>query len=162
MQFNRIVMKPFLLLVMFLLPFAIKAQTTDSAKVIGIHPAVGKIISRDEKIKYHLFEEYKDSTFESAELFKCKDSTFLLSVKSIQGNELKSPISTKQLDDLYFKIDEVEKMQAKTADEYLQSSVAKEAEKKKKARDNSNFWIDFFTQLTIVTIETFITLALTN
>jgi hypothetical protein len=151
------------LLLAFLLsfPLLLKAGTGDTSKVIGIHPAVGKSISRDEKIKYKLFPEYIDSLFESAEVTRCSDSTFLLNVRTVQGTDIHNSISTKQLDDLYYRIDDIEKV--KKEPEYVMTEEEKKEERRKRNRqNNSDFWYDFLAQMTIATFEVIITAVLSN
>ncbi len=82
---------------------------SDTAKLIGLHPAVGKTISRDEKIKYHLFKLYDDNTFASAQIFMYNDTTYLLKITQTNGSLLQDTIRTNQMDDFYDRIDEVEK-----------------------------------------------------
>lgn len=140
-----------------------QAQTADSGKVIGIHPAVGKLITRDEKIRYRLFSEYKDSTFENAKIIKYNDSTFVLDVTSIQGTEIKTNVNTKQLDDLYFKIDDVVKGKSVDNDEYVKTDQEKKEERKRRRADaDRSFWYNFFAEMTILTFETILTFAFTN
>ncbi|MCW3085889.1 MAG: hypothetical protein JWP12_3255 [Bacteroidetes bacterium] len=81
----------------------------DTAKLIGLHPAVGKIISHNEKIKYRLFPEYSDNTFTSAQVFMYNDTTYLLKITQTDGNTLKDTIRTYQMDDFYTRIEDVEK-----------------------------------------------------
>jgi hypothetical protein len=139
------------------------AQHNDSLKVIGIHPAVGKMITRDEKIKYHLFPEYKDSIFESAQIFSLNDSTFLVSIKTINGIEVRNYISTSQLDKIYYRIDELQKGKQVPEEEYVMTKEEKKEARKGRARDASlDFLVDFFAQMTIITLEALLTFALTN
>jgi hypothetical protein len=153
-------MKFFLLILSILFFLNLHARNTDSAKVIGVHPAVGKLISLDEKIKYKLFTEYKDSVFVSAQVLKLNDSTFQLSVRSIQGIEIKNHISTKQLDDLFYRIDDVEKGKKIKEEEYVMTDEEKKEERRKRSREvSASFWYNFLAQMTILTVETLLTIA---
>jgi hypothetical protein len=156
-------MKHFFLIAFILFNLVVQAQTSANAKLIGIHPAVGKTISQDEKIRYRLFPQYKDSTFESAQVFKLSDSTFLLAVKPITGSELKSPISIPELDELFYRIDEAEKNKKNVEEDYvLSKEERKEAERKRAGNENSEFWWNFLAQMTIITLETIIAIGLSN
>lgn len=153
-----------LLIISFLLFSALaKAQNPDSTKLIGIHPLVGKTISQGEKIHYKLFPEYKDSVFHSAQLFKLNDSTFQLCTKTINGTEIKSYLTTKELDELYYRIDESEKAREGKQEEYVMTKEEKKEERRERAREaNRSFWTDFLVQATIITFEAIITVLLTN
>lgn len=156
-------MRHLLLLCLFACSFFAKAQNTDTMKVIGVHPAVGKAISKDEKIKYRLFPEYKDSTFVSARVLKYNDSTFMLSVTALQGIELNNYISTKQLDALYYQIDDVEKGRQPKEEQYVQTEEEKRLERKRRNQEAaSGFWMDFLGQMIALTVETLIFAALSN
>jgi hypothetical protein len=152
-----------LLFLFFTFIFCAKAQEPDTLKVIGIHPAVGKIISQDEKIRYHLFPEYKDSAFISARVLKYTDSTFMLSIRSVQGVEVQNHISTKQLDALYYQIDDVEKGKQPREEQYVLTEEEKRQERKRRNKeDASEFWMEFLGQMIAVTVETLIFAALSN
>ncbi|HEX8514805.1 MAG TPA: hypothetical protein VF868_01310 [Bacteroidia bacterium] len=155
-------MKIFRLLFLLLLPICSHAQSFDSVKVLGIHPAVGKLITADEKVKYKLFPEYKDSTFESARVLKYNDSLFVLCVRSINGTELTKDIGTDQLDKLYYAVEELEK-QKKPREDYVMSDEEKrETERRRSRNNNSEFWWNFLAQMTILTFETLIAFAFIN
>lgn len=146
----------------FLSFFFAKAQNADSGRVIGIHPAVGKSISREEKIRYALFPEYKDSLFESAEIIKYNDSTFMLHVRAVQGTEITTKVSTRELDDLFYDIEKVEKSK-KEKDEYvLTEEERKEIRRKRAKEESANFWTDFLVNMTIITFETLLTITFSN
>lgn len=152
-----------LLLLFCLFSLSIRAQIRDSARVIGIHPAVGKEISRNEKIRYQLFPEYKDSIFSSAAIVKLNDSTFQLSVTSIQGIQVNNHIGTKELDELFYRIDDAEKGKKIRDEEYVMSEEEKKEQRRKRSREaSSDFWYNFLAQMTIVTIETLLTIAFAN
>jgi|GEM_PF-5974585 len=156
-------MKHLLLLCLFSCSFFAKAQDPDTMKVIGIHPAVGKVISKDEKIKYRLFPEYKDSTFISARVLKSNDSTFMLSVSALHGIELNNYISTKELDALYYQIDDIEKGRQPKEEQYVQTDEEKKQERKRRNQEAaSQFWLDVLGQMIVVTVETLILVALSN
>lgn len=152
-----------ILIFLFFLPTIFFAQSPDSSKVIGIHPAVGKSISQNEKIRYHLFPQYKHVSFEQAEVLKVNDSTFVLLVKPVNGNSIKCPITIAELDELFYQIDEIEKSKRRVDDEYVISEEErKEAQRIRTRNDNSEFWWNFLTQMTIITFETLIAIGLTN
>ena len=139
------------------------SQTKDSGQVIGIHPTLGKSITQDEKARYHLFPEYQDSLFESAKIFKYNDSTFLLIIKPIHAAEITRNISTKELDAIYYKVEEDNAAVKKAENSYTMTEEEKKAERRKQ---HSDYWDDalaeFFSQLFIVTIEVLITAAFSN
>ncbi|MDF2435690.1 MAG: hypothetical protein K0Q95_66 [Bacteroidota bacterium] len=148
----------FLLLFFFLSCFT-QAQTADSGKVIGLHPSVGKIISQEEKLRYHLFPDYKDNVFQNAKVIKYNDSTFILSVSTVTGKEVQSPITTTELDDLYYQIEDAEKAK-RSEEEYVMTEEEKKEIKKKRVRQyNSTFWYNFLAQMTILTIEVVLAIA---
>ncbi|MCE3279429.1 MAG: hypothetical protein K0S44_1620 [Bacteroidetes bacterium] len=152
-----------LLLLFIILPTLLSAQASDSVKVIGIHPAVGKSISRNEKIQYKLFPQYKNESFEQAEVLKLNDSTFVLAVKPVNGNSIKCPITIAELDELFYQIDKPVTRKKPLDDDYVKElEERKEAEKTRAKNDNSEFWWNFLTQMTIITFETLIAIGLTN
>jgi hypothetical protein len=137
----------------------LKAQEADSGKVIGLHPSVGKLITRDEKIRYHLFPDYKDSIFQSAKIIRYNDSTFILAVSTTIGQEVKTPVTTIDLDNLYYRIEDSEKAKKSNDDYVLTEEERKEARKKRAKHDNSIFWYNFLAEMTVFTIEIVLALA---
>ena len=156
-------MKHFLLLLTCFIGSALFSQTLDSSKIIGIHPAVGKSITKDEKVRYHLFPEYKDSLFESAHVLKYNDTTFALVIKPINASEIVRSISTKELDALYYNVEDIEALSKKTEDAYAFSSEEKKEGQKK---HHNGYWDDalseFLWDLFALTFEVLITAAFSN
>jgi hypothetical protein len=151
------------LILILIFPVVLSAQSSDSIKVIGIHPAVGKSISQNEKIRYKLFPQYKDESFEQAEVLKLNDSIFVLSVKPVKGNSIQCPITVNELDELFYQINKQENRKKNPDDDYVKElEEQKEAQKTKARNDNSEFWWNFLTQMTIITFETLIAIGLTN
>ena|SRR6218665_2889343 len=152
-----------LFLVVMVCSFA-QAQTNDSAKVIGIHPAVGKSISREEKISYQLFTQYKDSLFESAYVLKLSDSTYEVVVRTIRGDYIRNQISSKEMDDLYYRVDEISKAGKQQNDHFanLSEEEKKRIRKQQRADAAGEILLDFLGQMVLVTLQVLLTAALTN
>ena len=109
-------MKSGFLLLLLLLTFATQAQVSDTAKLIGLHPAVGKVIDRDEKMKYRLFPDYDDRLFEKAELYSMNDTAYLLVITSVSGTKMKYHVNEVLMDKLYEQVDAIDRKQYKDWD----------------------------------------------
>jgi len=151
-------MKNLLLFFSILLSFRAVAQT-DTAKVIGIHTAVGKSISQEEKIKYHLFPEYKDSLFESARIVKLNDSTYEVVVHSTGGADIKSYISTQELDGMYFRIDEINRSDRAFAEK---PAMTEEERKKIRHRQIASTMIQVLGEVFLLSLQVALSIALAN
>ena len=131
--------------------FFAKAQNTDTMRLIGIHPAVGKTIERDEKKEYHLFTDYNDSLFDYAQVFRKNDTTFRLVITSIRGSQQSYRLDTAAMNELYDRIDAVE--QAKlNGDDYADTDT------KVKKHPHADFWYDVLGEAIYVTIDLLISL----
>lgn len=158
-------MKHFSFLLLFLLCSLAKAQTPDSAKAIGIHPAVGKSISCGEKIKYRLFTEYKDSLFKSAEVLKFNDSTYEAVIHTTKGIDVKTYLSTEEMDRLYFRIDEISKADKQHAGNFTDPSEEEEEKRikrKQRASAAGDIFLEILGQAIIVSLQVMLTAVLTN
>lgn len=109
-------MKGIPLFILLLASLFAKAQTADTATLIGLHPAVGKVIDRDEKMKYHLFPEYDDRLFDKAQFYSRNDTAFMLVITSISGTKMKYAVNPVLMDELYEQIDAVDSKQYKDGD----------------------------------------------
>lgn len=128
-------------LLLLLFPVLVKAQTNDEGKVIIIHPAVGKTITADNKKQYHLFPQYKDSLFSSAEVTKYNDTTYSIAFKTITGQTIEKSATTEELNEIYHQIDEIHS-------ESLNSTQEKAA---KRSRNKSRWnGIIFFQSLLLI------------
>lgn len=144
-------MKRVLILLFFML--SLSAFSQDSMKVIGIHPSIGKTISKGDKVGYQLFPEYKDSVFASAYVIMNTDSSYTLSVITPANKVIKRPISTQELDEIHFKIGS--KGKAETVD-YVQSEPEKKAIRKERA--NRTF-MNVIAQIALVSFQVLLTAA---
>ncbi len=71
----------------------------DSSKIVTLSPAVGKIIDKDEKIKYHLFPFFKTDDFVCAYFIQEKDGSLYLIGKLRDGTEKRVPYTVQQFQD---------------------------------------------------------------
>ena len=150
-------MKQLSFFISFLLLSLCANAQTDTAKLIGLHPAVGKTISRDEKIKYHLFKLYDDNTFASAQVFMYNDTTYLLKVTQTNGSLLQDTMRTNQMDDFYTRIDEVEKAKIKDPEYAITTQEKQETYKKHRSvADTNQLLSDVFR----ITLDALYTLSL--
>jgi hypothetical protein len=67
------------------------SQNSEKGKIIILHPSVGNAIDAKEKKQYHLFPEYKDLLFQSAELVKYNDSTYTFLIKTTKAGSFERP-----------------------------------------------------------------------
>ena len=83
--------------------------------------------------------------------------------RSIHAAEITRNISTKELDAIYYKVEEDNAAVKKAENSYTMTEEEKKAERRKQ---HSDYWDDalaeFFSQLFIVTIEVLITAAFSN
>jgi hypothetical protein len=128
-------MKFFLFTSCFLLAFVSFSQ--DSMKVIGIHPAIGKTISQDEKIQYKIFPEYSDTVFTGAYVLLNTDSSHTLVMNTCAGKIVKRSIDTKELDQIYYTIAEAEKIKQAEEISYVSPAEEETKEEKKKRRSEA-------------------------
>ena len=138
---------------LFLVSLLANAQTADTAKLIGIHKAVGKTITRDEKIKYHLFTEYKDDTFDSAQVFRYNDTTYELRISSSNGSMVKTMIGDSQMNQLYNRIDNIENGKTIESDYVISAEEKKRQHDQRIKEERSQFWTDFLINMAAATFE---------
>ena len=156
-------MKYFLLLIFCLITIITNGHNPDSVKVIGLHPAIRKTISQDAKIKYHLFPEYKDSLFGSAQIIKLNDTIYHLVIHSITGTDVKATISIKELDEMYFRIDDVYASAKAQEDPYaLPEEDRKEIRRKENARKAGKIIMTVMTNIVLVSLQAFLSVTLSN
>jgi hypothetical protein len=93
------------------------AQSEKNGKIISFHPSIGNSIELKEKQEYELFPEYSDSLFESAELIKFDSSNFEVKFKTKNAKSFNRPITTAQLDEIYYAIDRRQPLNQPTLDE---------------------------------------------
>lgn len=135
-------------------PLAAKSLPTamqDSMKVIGIHPAVGKSITKQDKIYFKIFPEYNDSIFFSAYVILNTDSTYTLAVNTINNKNIKRPIDRKELDQIHFAIDNKSKEESI---DYVQKDEDKKAIRKERA--NRTF-MNVLAQIALVSFQVLLT-----
>lgn len=143
-------MKQFFTFLLIACVFFAKAQNSDTMKLIGIHPAVGKTIERAEKTEYHLFTDYSDSLFDYAQVFRQNDTTFRLVITSIGGTQKTYKLDTTAMNNLYDRIDDVEQAKLKDGD-YAD-------DRKQKKHPHADFWYDFLEQAIYITLDVLIAL----
>ena len=93
-------MKKMLILILVLALVRVNAQN-DSLHLIGVHPAIGKVMDGNEKRTYQLLPGYIDSLFAEARVYRCADSTYRLEVTTKSGTVVSRAISTPELDEMY-------------------------------------------------------------
>ncbi len=149
-------MRTFLFLT-FLISSSFCFAQNNEGNVIILHPSVGKVIDNSEKGRYHLFPEYKDSTFNTAYFLKYNDSTFTVIVTNIQNEALEKGVSQKELDQLYYQIEDISQ---KLGTLYNEENNNKK-KRKPSGPNSANAYIatEFFVQLTIITIDILLALA---
>ncbi len=126
------------------------AQTSESIKILTLHPSVGKLIDVKEKKDFYLFPEYKDSLFESAEILKYNDSTYTIRFKTTSGTVFEKPTSIHELDAMYAKVD------SKRPAEYVEPKKDREGRKNKEGRDNSQLGLhigNVILQVVLITLS---------
>jgi len=139
-------MKHSFFILLFLCCCGFAQAQTDSLRLIGIHPAVGKTVDRGEKIKYQLFPEYKDSIFDHAQVFTKGDTAYQLVITSIRGTQVKYAIDTTAMNTMYDQVEKVERAQ-QTDDK----AVAKH-------NSDNDFWFDLLGQAIYLTIDLLVSL----
>ncbi len=89
--------------------FITVAQETIPGKVVSLHIVVGDVITVDEKIKYTLFPELKDSLFQSALLILHPDSSysFLIKPSNSKKKSFERPTNKAEIAEMISKIDKV-------------------------------------------------------
>ena len=151
-----------LFILLFILSLAANAQTADTAKLIGIHMAVGKTITRDEKIKYQMFPQYNNEEFDSAQVFRYNDSTYELRISASNGSVVKTRIGNSQMDDMYNRIDDIENGKTQESDYVMTDQEKKKQHDQRIKEDHSQFWTDFLINMSIVTFEIVINALIAN
>ncbi len=151
-----------LFILLFLVSLLANAQTADTAKLIGIHKAVGKTITRDEKIKYQLFTEYKDDTFDSAQVFRYNDTTYELRIASSNGSILKTAITGSQMDEMYNHIDNIVNGKTQEGDYVITAEEKKRQHDQRIKEERSQFWTNFLINMAAATFEIVLNVILTN
>jgi len=99
-----------LIVLLMLLPFLPKAQEIINGKVIQLHSSVGEVITIDEKNKFVLFPEYKDSMYQSAMFIQHPDYTFafLIKPKKGMGKSFERTTSGDEIIEMCNRIDKIE------------------------------------------------------
>jgi hypothetical protein len=116
-------MKKIIYFILIFFPFSAIAQTSDSVKILTLHPSVGKSIDVKEKKEFYLFPDYKDSVFRSAEILKYNDTTYSIRFTTTTGKVFEKPTTTKELDAMYAKVD------SKKPTEYVQDKREKRSQR---------------------------------
>ncbi|MCW3085888.1 MAG: hypothetical protein JWP12_3254 [Bacteroidetes bacterium] len=142
-----------LFILLLIISLGANAQTADTAKLIGIHTAVGKTITRDEKIKYQLFPEYNDREFDSAQIFRYNDTTYELRIASSNGSMIKTVISNSRMDDLYNRIDNIENGKTIEGDYVITAEEKKRQHDQRVKAERSEFWTSFLGDMVSATVE---------
>lgn len=148
-------MKHRIIFLLLLAGFSMRAQT-DSMRLIGLHPSVGKTIDRDEKIRYRLFPQYRDSLFDNAQIFTANDTTYKLVITSVSGSNAGYLIDTTMMTRLYNQIDSVDK--AAGSDDYTDNRYAAKNNTKAKQSSGSDIWYDLLGQAIFFTIDLLVSL----
>ena len=88
------------ILILFLSAQALRAQ--DAANVYVLHDSVGTTIDQSEKIKYHLFTFWSDSSFDHAEFVMQQDSSIVLIGTMKNGTVQEKKCTKEQMDQYNF------------------------------------------------------------
>jgi hypothetical protein len=138
------------------------AQTTDSLKWMNISPEVGNSIEQSEKIKFHLFLQYKDSLFESAHFIQLNDTTVELIIKPLNRPEISQITSIREEQEIAATI----RNQVASHQESIYEPTLKEIRKKERQREFGEAMADIgtriLTEVIFIGIETLLLSALSN
>jgi len=84
------------------------SQEKINGKVMELHSSVGSVITVDEKQKFNLFPEYKDSLFQSAMLIMHADSTYAFLIKpTVRTQSFERETNLQEMDEMKKKIEQI-------------------------------------------------------
>lgn len=110
-----------------------------------------------KKKQFALFPEYTDSLFQSAELVKYSNGDFKVLIKTTNGQSFEKPISTKELDDIYAKIEKVNPSKIVTSNPLLDDYVEEKYNSKQKdARKSRSETASIIAEVTIQILFVFL------
>ena len=122
----------FLVLISFGIAENAISQTEGNGKIVAFHPSAGNSITLSEKKEFFLFSEYNDSLFESAHLVKYSPANYAVLFKNTKGRSFEKPISVKELDCIYEKIEKVKPAVVITpTEDYVEKKALTKEEQKK-------------------------------